>query len=980
MVFGLKERCNRKVKYKQLTFISLSDIINLGITIEKIFGGKKMKNMRKLLSLLLAVVMTMSLAIPALAADFTDVPADYKYYSAIQSLVARGIINGYGEDNTFRPEKTITRAEFCKMVVYAIGLSSSAGVQAETGFPDVAPGHWASGAIKIARDQQIINGLDDGTFRPEDPVTYEQAIKMTVIAKSPILKTQAEKAGGYPQGFVTVASNYGFLKRITDGVALEPAKRGTIAQLVDNMLKIDLSEQMGGLPNLGGNDTMEEVNGQVVAVQGASIEPTSTKLSAYQIKVILSNGDAQIFDASEIDQKDDLYSFLGKQVTIYYEDSSYSDELVISSMSGRKNRNDEQTLSVDEIIDYSNTHVEYDDNNDDEQKISISSNAIILYNGSYYDTTDFETLLASKINKAGSIRFLSTDGEGADADVVFFTSYDNWFVTSKSPTTMIVYGEVNGSASNIEINTDDKNKTITITKNGKNVDFGAIEKNQILSISKSNDGKFIEVLISSDAPSGKITGLTREEGTLVIGNKTYSFAPDVTFGTDLTVGATVKLYLDAFGKVAKYVFEAASNNYSYGYLMQIENFGTAWESDVQVQLLSLNSTSNTNVTELPLASTVIINGKSYSTDDDYGTIETLLETTAQYYEGEGNYDFADGQVFQPIRYAVSDGAIDSILIGKQNEPETDADMKVNDDYLTNGIKCTINNTTLANIYTLSNSTKVLFVPKTDADRINTKKYTIKSGNNSGFVKDSTYKVLLVDVSKAGVPAVVVVYEDSTSTSTEWTSNQPMVVTKKAEGEDVYEIYAEGADGKATFIDDTGFYYNQVEIGDIIRVNPGNNDRIDNMEVTMKAKDVYDGTKFIQVGNRTVEKDGKLKSGTYSWIREGTDSTGRVAMSLMAGVAYDIDADTLLMALDYPIAGTTWDKTKLEEDELMARVVDADAAKIIAIDKVNSGFRVDTTEAEFAQITSYEDRAEDAVKLFVYSAYGVPKLIVIFRAE
>ncbi len=942
-----------------------------------------MKNMRKLLSLVLAVVMVMSLAIPALAADFTDVPSDYKYYSAIQSLVARKVINGYEEDNTFRPENTITRAEFCAIVVRAIGLESTSASPAETGFPDVAAEHWASGYIKTARAQQIIDGHDDGTFTPEAPVTYEQAIKMTVVAKAAVLKTQAEKMGGYPQGYVTVANNLGFLKKIVDGVATQPAKRGTIAQLVDNMLKVDLSEQMGeSIPSLG-TDQMEEVTGQIVAVNGATIEDTATKLSTYQIKVLLSNGKTQIFDASRTDQKDELYGFLGKQVTIYYEDDYGVDVPEISSMSGRKNRNYEQVLGVDEIVDYSNSFVEYYDNNDREQKISISNNAVILFNGSYYDDSDFETLLYNNINKAGSIRFLSSDGEDAAVDIIFFTSYSNWFVTSVSKTSMTVYGEVNGTSDTIVIDTDDRNKTISIMKDGRNVDFDAIAKNQILSISESADKRFIEVLISSTAPSGKITGMPRAEQKLPVVNKTYTFASDLKFGDDIVVGATVKLYLDAFGKVAKYTFQAASDSYIYGYLMDVRNFGTSMESDVRVRLLNLNATSTKEPTDLKLASRVSINGKTYSTDTEYDNILALFRETAQYYEGVGDYDFADGEVYQVIKYTVSGGVVNSILIGKQGASETSADLRVNTDYI-DGITCTTTNTTLSSIYRLSSS-KVIFIPS--AYRDDSKEYTIRNCSNSGFQSGSAYNVLLVDVSEANIPAVVIVYGDSTSASTAWVSNLPMVVTDKRATEEGYEITARSSASEKEYTDESGVFYDAVEIGDIVRIFPGSDGKeIEDMEVTMKASDAFNGTGFLQAGQadgRKVTEAGVSLGSTNSWIKEGSNSTNDNAqMSLMAGVAFGIteqdNSASMLMALDYPVDGDEWTKKVLGDSGRMASLNVANAKVISVTYKANGSYRIE--DAEIGQISTYENVNVDASKLFVYNASGSTKLIIIFHAN
>ena len=81
-----------------------------------------MRRTNKIVSLMLALGMLLSMALPTVtsAADlsFSDVPSDYTYYSAITDLTAEGIINGF-EDGTFKPEDPVTRAQFTKLICLA---------------------------------------------------------------------------------------------------------------------------------------------------------------------------------------------------------------------------------------------------------------------------------------------------------------------------------------------------------------------------------------------------------------------------------------------------------------------------------------------------------------------------------------------------------------------------------------------------------------------------------------------------------------------------------------------------------------------------------------------------------------------------------------------------------------------------------------------------------------------------------------------
>ena len=71
--------------------------------------------MKRFLTLLLALALCAGLSVPALAAEFTDVPASHTFHDAIMDCAAKGITSGYA-DGTFRPANNVTRAQFCVML------------------------------------------------------------------------------------------------------------------------------------------------------------------------------------------------------------------------------------------------------------------------------------------------------------------------------------------------------------------------------------------------------------------------------------------------------------------------------------------------------------------------------------------------------------------------------------------------------------------------------------------------------------------------------------------------------------------------------------------------------------------------------------------------------------------------------------------------------------------------------------------------
>ncbi len=98
---------------------------------------------------------------------------------AIEDMASRLVINGIG-DNKFEPDRDITRAEFAAILVKGLGLMRSD--TGEDAFIDVTKDAWYYDAISIASEYGLISGYDDGTFKPTDKVTREQA--MVMIARA----------------------------------------------------------------------------------------------------------------------------------------------------------------------------------------------------------------------------------------------------------------------------------------------------------------------------------------------------------------------------------------------------------------------------------------------------------------------------------------------------------------------------------------------------------------------------------------------------------------------------------------------------------------------------------------------------------------------------------------------------------------------------------------------------------------------------
>ncbi|MFC0394138.1 S-layer homology domain-containing protein [Paenibacillus mendelii] len=108
---------------------------------------------------------------------FTDVEEHWSK-NAVNDLASRLIVNGTDETH-YNPNGAVTRAEFAVIIVRALGLSDKGGSSV---FTDVQSGDWYAGAVSKAQEYGILNGYEDGTFRPTTTITRVEAMSIVLRA------------------------------------------------------------------------------------------------------------------------------------------------------------------------------------------------------------------------------------------------------------------------------------------------------------------------------------------------------------------------------------------------------------------------------------------------------------------------------------------------------------------------------------------------------------------------------------------------------------------------------------------------------------------------------------------------------------------------------------------------------------------------------------------------------------------------------
>lgn len=124
----------------------------------------------------------------AAAAPFKDVPSNHWAYSDIQILAGKGILNGYS-DGSFKPGQNVTREQAAKIISLAADIEP---VYPKTAtYPDVPTSHWAFGYIEGLSAAGVIDGKANGSFAPKEPLTRAQMAK--ILTESFNLEANSDK-------------------------------------------------------------------------------------------------------------------------------------------------------------------------------------------------------------------------------------------------------------------------------------------------------------------------------------------------------------------------------------------------------------------------------------------------------------------------------------------------------------------------------------------------------------------------------------------------------------------------------------------------------------------------------------------------------------------------------------------------------------------------------------------------------------------
>ena len=500
--------------------------------------------MKKFLSLVLALVMTMSLVtVSAGAKDFTD-NSKINYKEAVDVMSAAGIIDGY-TDGSFNPTNTLTRGAAAKIICNLIlGPTTASALVADAApYKDVPTTNTFAGYIAYCAKEGIISGYADGTFRPAASLSGYAFMKMLLGALGYDAATEGYTGPNWSINVAKRALNVGLdddLKGDFNGV--KAVNREEACLYAFNTLKAPM---------------VEYENSNSITVNGITI---TNKSDAKEIENKDKTG-------KNVTIKDDLLNFCEKYFTKLTYGSSKADDFGRPAHEWKYDKKSVGTYADEAKLVYT-TGVKGTDLADDldDADLKVGKTIEVVRNGNLDENGDAKTVtigdaLKSKTEIGGNgvvleIYSNSTDSKGNDvadrvvAIVTYLAKVDK-VIKDKAST------KKNDESALTLSYKDTNGKTVTLTVGAEddvdNFDavYSKVEKDDyVLIVPKNDNSKSSEVLSIAvpESVTGKLTKVNSDKDTITIGGTTYDVA--LTSSTDYTVDkAEQTVYLDSYGYV-----------------------------------------------------------------------------------------------------------------------------------------------------------------------------------------------------------------------------------------------------------------------------------------------------------------------------------------------------------------------------------------------------------------------------------------------
>ena len=468
-----------------------------------------MKNLHKILAMVLCVVMLATVGFTGVVSASDDIMYD---------LTSLGIVGGFGFEDHL--DSNITRGEFAQLVVNMMNREEVAKtMETASYFTDVADSPY-KGAINMLYKEEIVSGTGNGKYEPNRNVRYTEACKMLVkalgyhvIVSDTSLQSYTFLAGtiGVTEGvsnakeYITVRDMLVMVNNCLDIGKMVPMYYNTDIAPSYIIDEDDTFRSAFETPTPNGTIKME---GIVTADSSSYLYTERKSLKDTQIEI--SN---KVFDFEGTAPT----GFVGKHVYFYVKidaDGNYGNIVSITTTS----KNTVVSIDGNDLASYSNTELKYYINEKKTTEIETTLATKWLYNGvpgSYP---------LDSVNMDGNVQIVAIDNNADEIfDVVSVYEYTDAIVErvdTENITLTFSKDLLYKNEKNVSFDEDEEDINVEyFDAKGNTASFDSIKAGDVLSIAKSKDGRKFRVVISDNGGTGLVE--SKDGEYIIIGTTEY---------------------------------------------------------------------------------------------------------------------------------------------------------------------------------------------------------------------------------------------------------------------------------------------------------------------------------------------------------------------------------------------------------------------------------------------------------------------------
>ncbi len=527
---------------------------------------------------------------------------------------------------------SMTRAQFAKMVsnIYSKDTTDYGNMAY---FTDVAAGTSDAAAVNKLAAYGLVRGDGASQFFPNNAITMEEAAAILIRLLG---YEKVTPAGQY----LAKAGSLGLLK----GASSAKPVAAQLVTMVYNALETDVMEQIQygvntdynvvkGKTILNAVLNMEQYTGVVQSANGVSLYPEVRTDKAY-VRI----GEVQF--ALDAETNLAVFDMIGLSVTAYYK----TDEENTLLFCLENQRASTITVNLENLISVESDGITYYDEAEKKCTEKFSGSPNILYNNRYADHLP-------DLSQSGYIRLID-NGNGIETMIV--KDYHVTVANAVSAKNAVITDKIGAQVIDLDINSEHYSIRNTA---GAEIGLDAIKEWNVLSVAKSVEGDFTEIIVSDQSAQGTVDRI--EEGAeadtyrVAVSGSDYRLTKEyyayMKNGHELKLGMEGTFYLDKDGRIAAYNPAAVSTVWKVGYLIK-----TAMETNLSTELQAKILTADGTILKTGVKTR---NGRIL-VDEELVTVQAFLAA----------YEDANQFIRKVIRYKLdSDGKVSELDMPSENK-------------------------------------------------------------------------------------------------------------------------------------------------------------------------------------------------------------------------------------------------------------------------------------------------------------------------